>query len=246
MNDKTTPDEHWRTIAGSTQALVRSQIEIGKLLNEVARQQRPLSLTFAGNDSLFISQLCYVDPAYNYILADYSSNQSANSALLAAPSASFNCGHPRGAMEFVAAHPVAAAHDGVQVVRFDFPEALQLSQRRAERRIDVIPELPLQCVASTVDERPFECQVVDLSCSGLGAIIHDDGPALQAGTVLKGCRIIHPSGVVVEADIEVRHCTRVTLPDGKSAWRTGCRFVGVPILIDELIRIFVLDMENPE
>lgn len=246
MNEKTTPDEHWRNIAGSTQALVRSRIEIGRLLTEVELQQRPLSLTFIGNGYLFISQLRHVDPAYEYFLADFSSNPQANSALLAAPNATIDCGHPRGAMEFVAPNPVAAKHEGEQVVRFDFPEALLISQRRTERRIQVIPEVPLQGVVTTPDERPFQCKVVDISCSGLGAIIHADGPELQPGTVLKGCRIIHPSGVVVEADIEVRHCTRITLADGRSAWRTGCRFVGVPVLIDELIRIFVLDMEHPE
>jgi c-di-GMP-binding flagellar brake protein YcgR len=245
MTEPSTADKHWGRIAGNAQVFVRSRIEIGKLLTEVVRQQRPLSVSFDGNDSLFISQLRCVDPERGLLLADYSTNRHANTMMLAARSATFDCVHPRGTIVFIAHRPAAAIHEGEQLVRFDFPQELLLTQRRVHRRIPAIPPVPLQCIADASDARPFECKVVDISCSGLGAIVYDDTVDLQPGTILKGCRIAHPQGTVIEADIEVRHCSPIVLPDGRPARRTGCRFIGMQDDIDELIRVFVLNLESP-
>jgi hypothetical protein len=44
-------------------------------------------------------------------------------------------------------------------------------------------------------------------------------------------------------DIEVRHVTRVTLPDGKRATRIGCRILAAPGDLEELIRLFIIDLQ---
>jgi len=44
--------------------------------------------------------------------------------------------------------------------------------------------------------------------------------------------------------MQVLHSTRVTLLDGRSAWRAGCRFIGDQDKIDKLLKVFVLDLER--
>ncbi len=236
-------DDEWQRIAGSTQVLVRSRIEIARLLAETAQRECPVSAFFVGNEALFVAQLRHVDPDGGHVFIDYSSNRMANGAILTAPSVTFSCSHMLGAMEFLAVHPVEATRDGTPMIRFDFPDTLMLHQRRVHRRIRAIPEVPLRCVADAGSAVSFECRITDIACGGIGAIAYDSTIILRPGIVLKGCVIAHPDGTAIEVDIEVRHCTDVVLPDGRTAQRAGCRFIGAPSRLEDLIKVFVLDME---
>lgn len=240
--DKT--DDGWQRIAGSTQVLVRSRIEIAVLLNEVMQSGSPLSAFFIGNEALFLSQLRYVDPQEEYLLVDYSNNRMANSALLAAPKITFSCSHKRGGIEFLGVQPGEAMHEGMPAVRICFPDSLVLCQRRAHRRVKLLPELPLHCVADAGGVLPFDCKITDISRGGCGTVVYDSTVNLVAGEVLKGCRIAHPNGTVIEVDIEIRHCSRMVLPDGTSVQRAGCSFIGDTSGIEELIKVFVFNMER--
>lgn len=244
MSDLPGTDGEWQRIAGSTQALVRSRVEIARLLEDLLQRRTPLSAFFIGKEALLISQLRHIDPAHEYVLADYSNNRMANSAWLDASATTFSCSHRLGTIEFVAAHPVEAMFDAMPVVRFDFPDSLTINQRRAHRRITTIPELPLHCVANAGGIIAFECKITDIGVGGLGAMVYDASIALEPGTVLKGCRIIHPNGTAIEVDIEVRHCIALVQPDGKPARRAGCSFIGKQDEIEKLVKVFVLDLEN--
>lgn len=246
MSDRPSTDDEWQRIAGSTQSLIRSRIEIARLLTDMQQRQAPLSAFFIGKDALLISQLRYIDPEQEYVLADYSNNRMANSAWLAAPRTTFSCAHRLGAVEFSAEHPVETVFDAIPVVRFNFPDKLMISQRRVHRRITTIPELPLHCIANAGGVIAFECKITDIGVGGLGAMVYDASIALEPGTVLKGCRISHPDGTSVEVDIEVRHCTALVLPDGTTARRAGCSFTGDQSGIESLLKIFVLDLESRE
>lgn len=244
MSDLKGTDDEWQRIAGNTQALVRSRIEIARLLDELLQRKIPLSAFFIGKEALLISQLRHVDPAHEYVLADYSNNRMANSAWLAAPATTFSCSHRLGTIEFVAAHPMETMIEAIPVVRFDFPDSLTINQRRAHKRITTIPELPLHCIANAGGIIAFECKIADISVGGIGAMVVDPSIALEPGTVLKGCRIIHPNGTTIEVDIEVRHCTVLIQADGKPVRRAGCSFVGKQDEIEKLIKVFVLDLES--
>jgi c-di-GMP-binding flagellar brake protein YcgR len=246
MADRTGIDNEWQRIAGSTQILVRSRIEIARLLEDLLQRQIPLSAFFIGKEALLISQLRHIDPAHEYVLADYGNNRMANSAWLAAPGTTFSCSQRLGTIEFLAEHPVEAMFNAMPVVRFDFPDKLTINQRRAHRRITNIPELPLHCIANAGGVIAFECKITDISVGGLGAMVYDASIPLEPGTVLKGCRISHPNGAVIEVDIEVRHCANLVRPDGEFARRAGCSFIGPPAEIEKLIRVFVLDLESRE
>jgi c-di-GMP-binding flagellar brake protein YcgR len=236
----------WQRIAGDSQVLLRSRIEIGKFLCEITQRKNPLCAFFVGDEALFVSQLRYVDPQREYILIDYCGNRMANGALLSAEKTTFSCSHARGNIEFLATHFAEAMFEESPVVRLDFPDVLILMQRRAHRRIKTIPEVPLHCIVEIDGALIFECKIADISRGGLGTISYGHDTSLRPGMVLKNCKIIHPIGTGIKVDIEVRHCSSVVLADGTKAWQAGCSFVGVPSEIEEVIKVFILDLEKRE
>jgi hypothetical protein len=79
---------------------------------------------------------------------------------------------------------------------------------------------------------------VDISEGGIGFVQYAPNITLEPGTVLKGCRIEVPGGRSVTLDLEVRYSRPVTLPGGRVALRSGCRFVNVPAEARALLASF--------
>lgn len=238
-----TPRNEWQRIAGTTQVLVRSRIEIARLLGDILTRETPVCAFFVGDKALFVSQLRYVDADQNYLLINYSNNRMANGALLSSEKTVFSSIHPWGNLEFLASRISEAKLGGDLAIRVDFPESVLLNQRRVHRRIKAIPEVPLDCLAGGPGIKPFACKITDISAGGLGALMMGDAVALKPGAVLNGCRITYPGGSAT-VDIEVKHCSRVTLADGRAGLRAGCRFIGPADEVERLAKIFVLDMED--
>jgi hypothetical protein len=65
---------------------------------------------------------------------------------------------------------------------------------------------------------------------------------LCAGTRLEGARIWHAEAKPFHVDLEVRHATRITLPNGKLVSRVGCKVLGSREVLEELIRLFIVDL----
>lgn len=244
MTESDAPDELWSRIAGSTQALVRSRLEIARILRSVATKGTPLMAYFPAPDHLFMSRLRRVDPDGGLLIVDYASDKIANCLVLEAPSVLFGCQDEGAGIEFIGAHPAQTADDDVAAIRFAFPDVLTLQQRRSHRRISTLPGVPLRCIADTRGPIPFEAEVTDISVGGFGAMIYDEAIHLDVGTVLHGCKIIHPAGGIADLDIEIRYSVATAREDGSPARRSGCRFIGASAQMEELMRVFVLDLEK--
>ena len=235
--------DEWKRIAGSSQVLLRSRIEIAAVLQSLVDGDLPLVSCHQVHDQMFIAKLHRVCAGQNFIVVGYSDSKIANSEVFAARAVLLCASHCRGYVKFMASNPVEE-DDPVQAIRFDFPEALLIEQRRANNRVRVDAETELNCLADGGGIIPFEASIVDVSLSGLGAMVYDPAITLPLGTMLTGCRIDLPDGSVAFLDMQVLHSTRVTLLDGRSAWRAGCRFIGDQDKIDKLLKVFVLDLER--
>lgn len=237
--------DEWTRIAGNTQVLIRSRIEIAAILQALADGNQPLVSHHQVHDEMFIARLYRVCPEQNLIVIGYSDNKTANADVFAAGSILFRANHPKGCVGFMAGNPVEC-HDPVEAIRFDFPEVVFVEQRRVHKRIQVVPETRLNCLADAGGITPFDARIVDIGLSGVGFMVYDLAIRLQPGTVLCGCRIDLPDGSVACVDIEVMNSVRLVLPDGSLASRAGCRFIGAPDKIDKLLKVFILDLEQRE
>lgn len=223
------------------QLLVRSGIEIGRLLDSMLHDRDAVTAHLP-SQLLFLSQLLYVEPVRGFMRLSYSDHKPANSAVLAARALTFRCNHRGAQFAFAAAGPQQAAHAGRPCIQCGLPTAiLGMQQRRAGARVQLPPHAPVDC-----DLRmgliSFPSRVVDVSLDGIGTVVSDPTIPLCAGTRLERARIRHPQCEPFFVDLEVRYVTRVTLPNGVRASRIGCQVVGSREVLEDLIRLFIIDL----
>ncbi len=216
----------------------RSPAEIARVLGALAARGEPLRANLAGGGLAFTTKLRYVDPNRAFILLEPSASEEANAALLARPRASFRAMADGTHVEFAAANPARTTYAGQPAIRMAFPDVMATAQRRESERRPVVPQAPLHFIADEKGVISFDGYMVDISEGGIGFVQYAPNITLEPGTVLKGCRIEVPGGKAVTLDLEVRYSRPVTLPGGRVALRSGCRFVNLPAESRELLAAF--------
>lgn len=216
-------------------------MEIRRLLDSMLRDRDAVTARLP-QEVMFLSQLLYVEPVRGYMLLSYSEHKPANSAALAAPSLTFRCNHRGAQFAFKGEAPRQAAHAGQPCIQCGLPTAvLGMQQRRAHGRIQVPAQAPVHCDLR-MGLQSFPARVVDVSLDGIGMLITDPTIPLCEGTRLENARISHPQSKPFLIDFEVRHVTRVVLAGGARASRVGCRVASPRSTLEELIRLFIIDL----
>lgn len=230
--------------ATSSGVLYRSRMEIARILADLARDNAILSTDVEHGESLFLTRILHVDPGQEFFVVAYGDERAANAALLGKEVVTFLASHPRFRIEFTASHPVDTLFQGRSAVKMSLPDVLVEQQRRQHRRYPVPADVSLRCVADSAGVVPFEARIADISRGGLGAMVYDAGIQLPPGTILRRSRVIIPGHEAVEVDLEVRYSKPIALPDGTWANRAGVRFVSSEDRIDDLLRVFVTDLDD--
>ena len=224
------------------QLLVRSGIEIGRILDAILEDHDTLTASLPPQ-LMFLSQLIYVEPVKGFMLLSYSDIKAANAAALATPKLTLRCHHRGAQFAFPAATPHQVLHRGNACIQCELPNVmLAIQQRRAVSRVAVPAQAPVNCEVR-MGPLTFDAKVVDVSLDGIGTLISDPTIPLCAGTRLERARIRHPQHEPIEVELEVRHVTRVKLANGERGSRIGCKIVSSPQNLEELIRLFIIDLQ---
>ena len=224
--------------------LYRSRAEICRILQFLASDNCPVSAEI-GNNRLFVSHILSLDPGAGYFVVAYSADKPANSVLFGLPSLEFTANPHRGHLVFQVSSPVDMQFDGQPAIQFALPQSVILNHRRKQARIPVPEDISLRCVADEGGVISFEARITDISLGGMGGLLYSGDIVLEAGTILKGCRIIIPGGKAVIADLEVRYTKAITSPEGTPPInRAGVRFVQKPDGIETLIDMFAQNPDN--
>jgi c-di-GMP-binding flagellar brake protein YcgR len=229
-------------LATTGQLLVRSGIEIGRILDSMLEDRSTLTAKLP-SQVMFLSQILYVEPVKGYMLLSYSDHKPANAAALAEPKLTLTCNHRGAQFAFSGATPHGVVHSGKPCIQCNLPTImLAMQQRRALSRVAVPAQAPVTCEVR-MGVLTFDAKVVDVSLDGIGTLISDPTIPLCAGTRLEHARIRHPQHEPIEVDLEVRYVSRVKQPDGERATRIGCRIVSTPANLEELVRLFIIDLQ---
>jgi c-di-GMP-binding flagellar brake protein YcgR len=234
-----------RTIDGlatTGRLLVRSGIEIGRTMDAMLADGDMVTALWQQGERLFLSRLLRVDPVQEWFAVACDAKPQANEALLATAAVTFTCNHRGAHYNFVATAPALVEIDGAPALRFAFPLALYAHQRRAQPRVQVPARIPLRC------EIPWgpltlDAEVVDVSLDGVGTIVYGSDVQLAIGAKLERVRIVHPERGPVVVGLEVRYAVRIVGRDGMPATRSGCCFLGAPRDLQDLIRVFVTELD---
>jgi hypothetical protein len=230
-------------VAITGQLLVRSGIEIDRILNSMVDDHAAVSASVPGQ-TMFLSRLVHVDPVKQRVLLAYSDYKEANSALLKLSSVNFRSHHRWAQLAFSCGRPRAASHAGQAVIKMDSPTmVLALQHNKAVVRGQVpkaAPDLRCQLPIGTVS---LEARLVDMSLDGRAFLLGDPAIPVCAGTWLRGARITPQGAEPVVVDMEVKHVMPTILPDGERATRIGCRIVGSDQAMDQLVGRFIIDFQ---
>lgn len=230
-------------IARPENLLFRSRIEICRILQVLARERCAVSAQI--NNHPFASHLLSVNSETDHVIVAYSPHKKINTLALASSSVAFTAtDHQDLHYSFEVTDPEEVQFEEQPALQFTLPKTLILHNRREHQRDEVPTEVSLRCIADASGIIPFESHITDISHDGLGCLIYDADIALTKGSVLKGCRIITPSGDAVVADLELRYVTTITLPDGTLANRGGFRFVQRPEQMAKLVNLFIQDLDK--
>jgi c-di-GMP-binding flagellar brake protein YcgR len=217
-------------------------MEIDRILSAIAQDGDTVSANLPSK-VMFLSRLVYVEPVKQFMLLSYSDHKPANSEILAARSVTFKCNHRGAQFAFSCNSPRQAVHQREPAIQLGMPTTLlALLHRRGLQRVQVPAQAQVDCLLR-MGVLSFDARLVDVSLDGMGFLLAEDAMPLCAGTRLEGARIRHPQREPLVVDIEVRHVTRVALPDGKRATRIGCRILASPEDLEELIRLFIIDLQ---
>lgn len=239
----TSPDITSR-LATTGQLLVRSGIEIDRILGSMVDDGATVSATLPSK-VLFLSRLVSVDPVKQHMLLSYSDQKTANSALLAARSVVLKCNHRGAQYAFSGSGPRPALHARQPAIQLALPTqvlALQHRQAAKPKPMQVPAQAQVDCQLR-MGVLAFDAKLVDVSLDGRGFLLAEDALPLCAGTRLERARIRHPEREPLVVDIEVRQVMRVALVDGRRATRIGCRILAAPHDLEELIRLFIIDLQ---
>jgi len=229
-------------LATTGQLLVRSGIEIGRILDSMLEDRDTVTANLQ-SELLFLSRLLYVEPVKGYMLLAYCDHKPTNTAVLAARALTLRCNHRGAQFAFSGGKPSQNTHSGQPCIQCGLPTAmLAMNQRRANQRVQVPAQAPVDCDVR-MGVLSFDAKVVDVSLDGIGTLVSDGTIPLCAGTRLERARIRHPQHEPIFVDLEVRYVSRVTLANGERASRIGCKILSTSEDLEELIRLFIIDLQ---
>ncbi len=224
--------------------LFRSRIEICRILQLLVQERSTVSATIRMVHP-FVSRLLALDPETGHFVIAYCPHKAINSMLLESPSVEFMAtDHQNLYFTFEATDPEEVQFEEQPAIQFVLPKSLLMHNRREHPRLPLPAEVSLRCIADAASVMPFESHITDVSHDGLGCIVYDPDINLEAGSSLKGCRIIVPDGDAVVADLELRYIAMTELSDGTPAHRAGFRFTQKPNDLAKLVDLFIQDLDK--
>lgn len=151
-------------------------------------------------------------------------------------------------VQFSCTGPSAVSHEGVDAFQIPVPSRVLRLQRRMYYRLPGEPvhvqlkcEMPCESVEG--EAKILEPAILDLSCGGLAAAVPAEEPVLEIGSRTP-CTIELPAIGRIDAQVQVRGTSEITLPDGRETRRYGLEFVDINSRSVALIQRFILEQQR--
>lgn len=227
-------------LSNTGRLLVRSGIEIERILNSIASQGNAVTAALP-SQQMFLSRVMAVDAANDEVVLAYSDHKPANAAVLAVPSLTLRCNHQGAQFAFACPKPRHGAHAGRPAIRAAAPKImLAMQNARPPSRQPLPPEADVRCELR-VGLVPFAARLVDMGLDGSAYIVCDPAIPVCDGTRLSNVRIRHGLRDSLTVDVEIQKVSQ-TLVDKKPATRLGCRILADRARLESIVRLFIIDL----
>ena len=229
-------------LSNTGRLLVRSGIEIERILNSMVEDGDPVTATLP-TKMMFLSRVVSMDADEQQVMLACSDHKPANSALLATPSVAFRCNHRGAQFAFACTKPRTGLHSGQPTISMTAPPIVLAAQ---PRQFAARPQLPnvadVRCDLR-MGVQSFGAKLIDVGLDGKAFIIGDSGIPICDGTELRDARLRPSERESLTVDLEVDKVVQAVLPDGRRATRIGCRILAAREELEKIIRLFIVDLQ---
>jgi c-di-GMP-binding flagellar brake protein YcgR len=237
---RTPPEDHDGRFA------VTSPLEIGQILQGLARRAVLLTADLDGGGGFFLTSIVGVDTASGHLWLDTAASPAQVERVLRAPGMTCTGSLEKVQIQFTCSGIEAAEHDGRPAFRAALPRAVSRLQRREHFRISTPVIAPLKCVVTVVrDGKPMRVELViaDISCGGLALVAASRQFEPVAGESYP-CTIALPGTGALNTSIELHHTHIVKGAHGKESSRSGFSFVNPPGPMVTAIQRYIMQLER--
>lgn len=224
---------------------IRSRFEVEKLLLALCEEKLTVTAYPEDGELLFAARVLAVDPDLSRMVLEYSQWKPANSALLECKQVLFHCERKNRHIQFLAGAPSETVYGGSAGIQIGFPQFVLDLQQRTERRFRLATRPSMWCVIKQGGADPIVANVDDISRGGLGGIVHDPGVVLKPGMIIKDCQITGSElKRPIDVSVEIRYWKTIRSAEGVLSKRVGCRFVASSADLQQLIDVFIVDLDD--
>jgi c-di-GMP-binding flagellar brake protein YcgR len=225
------------------QYLLHSPQEIAQVLRAVSKSTELVTGYFDHGTQFFLTSIVAVQPGGDALFLDYGIDAETNRRALQSSRLVFVTTQDRVKVQFATGPLEAVEFNGRPAFRTHMPLSLLKLQRREYYRLATPLRARLSCSIPT-GEGVIETSVTDISVGGTGLSGFPGAFALEPGQQFAGCRIALPEEGAILAAIEVRSIQEVTLRNGTTVKRVGCRFLGLAASQQAMIQRYIARVER--
>lgn len=234
--------------------LVDSRMEILGILRAIAQKKALITAHFPRSTDFILTSILDISEDGEEVFLDYGANEELNHKALASGGVVCTTNQDRVKVQFATGGLEQVWYGGGPAFRIDLPAKLLRMQRREYYRITIPVTQPLKCIIPsplgpdrTLAPRgagAAEIIVLDISLGGIAVIDHHYLVHLDPGVVLPNCRIELPEVGEITVIIEVCNTFEMTLKNGLSCKRSGCRFLDIQNPARTLVQRYILKLER--
>lgn len=248
MSQPQAPQPHVTlNVAGDdSRYLIHSRMEIVYILRAIQAKNTLITVYYNQDRDFYLSSLVHIDSDKGLVAFDRPAEPATLERVRVSERLVFVTMQDRVHVQFTTGAPAAAAHHGDPVFAAGLPKELLKLQRREYFRLTTPIANPLKCRLFLPGGESIDVTIVDISVGGIGIIGYEPNIELSPGSVYKACRIDLPDTGTVIASLEIRNAFEVTLKNGVSTKRSGCRFVDLSPNMQALIQRYITKLEREQ
>jgi c-di-GMP-binding flagellar brake protein YcgR len=221
----THPEAHFTE--EESQFLVRAPQDVTYILRSALAKSAMVTAYFEGEGGFAITSLLEVSPESDELIFDVPAQPHLTGRLLASPQITFVTSQSGVKIKFQVEGAAPKLHDGRPALAARMPTAVLRLQRRESFRVACPISTPVKCtIPFNADGKAQRAELValDISQGGIGLINMHHSLNLEQRVDYKDCVVSLPGVGSFTTTLEVRSAQQVTLKNGQTTMRAGCRY----------------------
>jgi flagellar brake protein len=224
-----------------------SRSEILHILTSIREQNALVNLSTDRTGDAFLSSMIDIDPQANLLVMDPAQNQAVNERFVRDQKVVFETTLDQVRVYFTAERAWHCIHKGEAGICMHIPESLVRLQRRDYFRIRLPSSRPVLCAIPAQRETGgsewLAAIVDDISLGGIAILLNQGEMNADYGMALTGCRFSLPDIGEIEADLEIRNITQLSLNKGGKKIRLGCQFISLSNAVENKLQRYIIKLE---